>query len=100
MDLPGITHAEVLRTMQREIEQVGSKAQAARNWGISAQLLDFVLKRQRNIGPKLLKALGLKRTTIVVHRYERATYPETVVASPVSGKLSRDGTGATRTDPD
>lgn len=77
-ELPGVTHAEVIRRIQREIQEMGSKAQAARAWGISIGLLDFILKGQRNIGPKLLTALGLKRTTLIVHRYGPADTTEAV----------------------
>lgn len=92
MELPGLTHAELLRRLQREIAECGSKAQAARSWGISAQLLDFILKGQRNIGPKLLDALGLKRTTIVIHRYAPATQPATEIVSKVTDRpMARGG---------
>lgn len=73
VELPGLTHAELLRRIQKEIAAAGSCAAAARAWGISPQLLDFTIKGQRNIGPKLLKALKLRRITLVVHRYEPAT---------------------------
>lgn len=72
MELPGLTHAELLRRMQTEITRVGSKAAAARLWHISPSLLDFILKGERNVGPKLLKSLGLRRVTLVVHRYAPA----------------------------
>lgn len=98
MELPGLTHAEVLRRLQREIAECGSKAQAARSWGISPQLLDFVMKGQRNIGPKLLDALGLKRTTIVIHRYAPAPKAETEVISKIAGRpMAR---GGERVDPE
>lgn len=69
MELPGLTHAELLRKIQHEVDRIGSKAAAARLWGISPQLLGFILHEERNIGPKLLRALKLKRVTLVVHRY-------------------------------
>lgn len=71
--LPELTHAELIRRIQKEIAMAGSGAAAARAWGISPQLLDFTVKGQRNVGPKLLKALKLRRITLVVHRYEPAT---------------------------
>lgn len=98
MELPGLTHAELLRRLQREIDECGSKAQAARSWSISPQLLDFVLKGQRNIGPKLLTALGLKRTTIVIHRYAPAETAATEIVSKVAGRpMAR---GGDRRDPE
>lgn len=72
MELPSLTHAELLRRLRREIERAGSKAAAARTWSISPPLLDFILNGERNIGPKMLKALKLRRVTLVVHRYEPA----------------------------
>lgn len=72
MELPGLTHAELLRRIQRDIDRAGSQAAAARSWGISPQLLAFIVNGERNIGPKLLKALKLRRVTLVVHRYAPA----------------------------
>lgn len=71
-ELPGLTHAELLRRLQKEIDRAGSQAAAARMWEISPQLLAFVISGERNIGPKLLKALKLRRVTLVVHRYAPA----------------------------
>jgi len=67
--LPEITHAEVLRRMQREIERLGGQANAAREWKISEPLLTYILKGTRNVGPKLLRALKLQRITLTLHRY-------------------------------
>lgn len=69
MELPELTHAEVVRRMQREIDRVGGQAAAARLWGISKPWLTEILQEKKNIGPKLLKALKLRRVTLVVHRY-------------------------------
>lgn len=69
MDLPPLTHAELLRQIQTEIAQAGSQAAAARLWGISYQLLSLILTGERNVGPKLLRALKLRRVTLIVHRY-------------------------------
>lgn len=71
-ELPVLTHAELLRRLQTDIDRFGSKGAAARAWGISPQLLGFVMSGDRNVGPKLLKALKLRRVTLVVHRYETA----------------------------
>lgn len=89
MNLPGLTHAEVLRKLQLEIERVGSQAAAAEMWGISEQLLSHVMSEKRNIGPKLLKALCLRRVTLVVHRYEQAK--KGIRRTQTVRKLSRDG---------
>jgi hypothetical protein len=70
MELPGLTHAELLRRIHHEIARAGSQAAAARLWDISPQLLGFIVKGERNVGPKLLRALKLRRVTLVVHRYE------------------------------
>ncbi len=72
LQLPDLTHAEVVRRMQREIDRVGGQAAAARLWGISQAWLTEILQEKKNIGPKLLKALKLRRITLVVHRYAPA----------------------------
>lgn len=97
-ELPGITHAELLRRLQLEVDRAGSQAAAARLWSISPQLLAFVLKGERNIGPKLLKALKLRRVTLVVHRYAAAGKgrPQRQTVR----KLSRGGANTERRDPE
>lgn len=68
--LPPLTHAEVLRRVQHEVELCGSIALTARTWKVTPQLLSYVLSGQRSIGPKLLKALKLRRKRFVIFRYE------------------------------
>ena len=68
-DLPDLTHAEVIRRLQLEIEQT-SAAAVARRLGISQPYLSMVMTDHRLIGPKMLRALKLRRVTLVVHRYE------------------------------
>lgn len=85
MDLPELTHAELLRRIQLEIDRIGSQADVARMWGVSGQMISAILKGERNIGPKLLKALKLKRVTLIVHRYapaKRDTPRRQVVRKP------------------
>lgn len=95
-DLPGITHAELLRRLNLEVDRAGSQASAARLWNISPQLLAFVLKGERNVGPKLLKALKLRRVTLVVHRYEAAGQGK--AQRRTVRKLSRGGANTERRD--
>jgi len=71
-ELPPLTHAEVLRRVQHEVEVCGSIAMAARAWKISPQLLAYVLTGERSIGPKLLQALHLRRQRFVIFRYAPA----------------------------
>jgi hypothetical protein len=68
--VPPITHAEVQRRIQREVELCGSISLAARSWRITPQLLSYILSGQRSVGPKLLKALKLRRKRYVLYRYE------------------------------
>lgn len=67
--LPELTHAEVIRRLQVEIEQTSSTAVSLR-LGISKTYLSLVMTDHRMIGPKMLRALKLRRVTLVVHRYE------------------------------
>ena len=73
-ELPPITHAEVVRRLQREVQLCGSIATTARAWKISPQLLSYVLLGERTIGPKLLKALRLRRKRFVIYRYEEVRH--------------------------
>jgi transcriptional regulator with XRE-family HTH domain len=51
----------VIRRLQKYIDGHPSEAQAATALGISPQYLNDVKQGRREPGPKLLKALGLKR---------------------------------------
>ena len=68
--LPELTHAEVIRRLQIEIERVGNSQEAlARQWHIKPRLLQYVMRGERNVGPTLLRKLKLRRVTLIVHRY-------------------------------
>jgi len=71
-NLPEITHAEVIRRLQVTIEEAGSQAAAARLLNVDESLLGKVMKGSRNIAGQMLRALKLRRVTLVVHRYEPA----------------------------
>ena len=64
-----IQHAEVLRRLGREIELNGSLRRAAVMLGISPQYLSAVLADERSVGPKLLKALKLRRQIVKTVTY-------------------------------
>lgn len=66
---PEITHAELIRRLQLEIEASPSEAAVARKYGVSPQLFSMILSGRRNISTKMLKAMKLRRVTLVVHRY-------------------------------
>lgn len=63
-------HAEVCRKLEREIELQGSLRRAALFLRVSPQYLSAVLDSKRAIGPKLLRALKLRRTVRKVYTYE------------------------------
>lgn len=67
--LPEITHAEVIRRLQREIEEIGSAQRLARQYGVSPRLMQAVMTGERNLSSKLLRAMKLRRITLIVHRY-------------------------------
>ena len=69
--IPELTHAEVLRTVRHEVETIGNISLAARHWNVSPKLLAAILRGERNIGPKLMKALRLRRVRFVVYRFEK-----------------------------
>lgn len=63
-------HAEVCRRLEREIELNGSLRRAAAHLKVSPQYLSAALASERGIGPKLLKALKLRRKVTKVVTYE------------------------------
>lgn len=65
-----INKGEIYRRLERRIQQAGSLTLAARVMGISPQLLSAVLGEKRDVGPKLLKALGIRRKVQRVITYE------------------------------
>lgn len=65
-------HAEVLRRIEREVELNGSLRRAAVMLSVSPQYLSAVLNDDRAIGPKLLKALKLRRRIVKTVTYEEA----------------------------
>lgn len=65
-----ITHAEVCRRIERDIELQGSLRRAAAAMRVSPQYLSAVLAGNRSIGPKLLKQLKLRRKIVKTITYE------------------------------
>lgn len=65
-----ITHAEVCRRLEREIELQGSLRRAAATLKVSPQYLSAALGGERSIGPKLLKVLKLRRVITKTVTYE------------------------------
>lgn len=63
-------HVEVCRRVERIIELQGSLTKAAHSLNVSPQYLSAALLGQRSIGPKLLKALRLRRKVTKVVVYE------------------------------
>ena len=63
-------HAEVLRKLEREIDLNGSLRRAANTLQISPQYLSAVLSGDRSVGPKLLRALKLRRVVTKTVTYE------------------------------
>ena len=66
-------HAEVLRRLRREVELTGSVRRVAVLFGVSPQYVSAVLNDQRAIGPKLLKALKLRRRVVKTVTYEEVS---------------------------
>ena len=54
--------AEVRRLLERFVERAGSQRIAAQAFAVSPQYLSAVLAEQKEIGPSLLKKLGVQRT--------------------------------------
>ncbi len=67
---PIIQHIEVLRRIEREIELDGGLRRAAASLKISPQYISSVLRGHRNIGPKLLRSLKLRRRIVKTVTYE------------------------------
>jgi len=65
-----ITHAEVCRRLERDIELNGSLRRTAGFYKVSPQYLSAVLAGDRSIGPKLLRSLKLRRRIVKVVTYE------------------------------
>lgn len=65
-----MTHAEVCRRIERDIELQGSLRRAAVQYRVSPQYLSAVLAGGRSIGPKLLKTLKLRRKVVKTVTYE------------------------------
>lgn len=63
-------HAEVLRRLEREIELTGSVRRVATLFQVSPSYISAVLNDARAVGPKLLKALGLRKRVMKTVTYE------------------------------
>lgn len=67
-----VTRQEVQDHLMKYKSECGSLRQAAKLLGISAAYYCDILKRRRGLGPKILKALDLKKVVVVTVSYERA----------------------------
>lgn len=56
-----LSRLEVLRQLERRIQEAGSLCGAARDLGISPQYLSWVLSGRRQPGRKVLNALGISK---------------------------------------
>ena len=65
-----LQHVDVLRRLERQIEVDGSLRRAAAALTISPQYLSAILAGDRLVGPKLLKALNLRRRIQKTVTYE------------------------------
>ena len=61
-----VTASVVVARIRRQVELFDNQAEAAKALGVSSQYLTDVLTGNRQPGPKILKALNLRR----VFRYE------------------------------
>ena len=67
--IPPLTHEQALRLIAERVDRIGNKALAARSWHITPAFLTMVLNGQRQIGPTLAKAVGLKARRYMIYRY-------------------------------
>ena len=65
-----LSHIQVCQQIEWRIRQAGSLRLAADTYKVSPQYLSAVLLKQRAIGPKLLRALKLRRKVIKTVTYE------------------------------
>lgn len=65
-----MTNQDVRDHLMKYKSEVGSYREAAKLLGVSHMFLFDIVKRRRGLGPKILKALGLKKVVRVT--YERA----------------------------
>ncbi len=72
MEIAPITPAEARRRLSAQVGRIGNQALAARAWGVTPGLIVHVLKGRQQMGPKLAKAIGLRRRRYIVTRYEEA----------------------------
>jgi hypothetical protein len=70
-----IAETEILRNLERRIQEIGTLTAAAGILKVSPQLLSAVLSRKRGIGPALLRSLGIRRTVRRVVTYELVKEP-------------------------
>lgn len=58
-----MTDAQVRSELRRQVAALGTQTALARRMGCSLPYLNDVLAGKRAPGPKILRALGLKKTT-------------------------------------
>lgn len=63
-------HSEVCRRIERDIVLQGSLRRTASAYRVSPQYLSAALAGERAIGPKLLRALKLRRKVVKTITYE------------------------------
>jgi len=56
-----LTVEDVLELMRREVKACGSQQAFASKVGITQGYVNDILKRKRELGPKILDALGLRK---------------------------------------
>ena len=61
----GRTDINALETLRNFVQTHGTQKQAAALLGIKQQYLSDLLKERRGLSPRVLKALGLERHSIV-----------------------------------
>jgi hypothetical protein len=59
-----LSDADILRMLRADIQKYGSQAEWSRQNGISRPHLNRVLNRERDFGPRILKALKLKKVFV------------------------------------
>ena len=80
-----LSHNDVLIRLEKEIHLSGGLRLAAQALGISPQLLSAVMKKDRAVGPKLLRKLKLRRHVTRVVQYEQCVAHDPRMSRTVRG---------------
>jgi hypothetical protein len=65
-----VHRSELLRRIEEQVQMHGSMQRAGQSFGVSPQTVSAVLEGRRNIGPKFLRGLRVKRTIVKTITYE------------------------------